>query len=300
MIVNLKDRISDAANPKHLEILQLHQCFGGVMGFYRHDSTETQCSMRFSVFVPPLALKQQVPVLYYLAGLTCNEETFMIKAGAQRAAAELGLMLVAPDTSPRGVSLPGDSDSWDFGVGAGFYLDATAEPWSKHYKMYSYVTRELPALIEANFPVDSARMGIFGHSMGGHGALTIALKNPDRYHSVSAFAPIAAPMQCPWGEKAFSRYLGADREGWKPYDATALVSGLKDAHRRPPILVDQGLSDQFLEQQLHPQLFEEACRKVNYPLTLRRHTGYDHGYYFISTYMEDHLRHHARMLHRRV
>ncbi len=217
---------TDSANPTHLEILNLHQCFGGVMGFYRHDSAETRCSMRFSVFVPPLALKQQVPVLYYLAGLTCNEETFMIKAGAQRIAAELGIMLVAPDTSPRGVPLPGDSDSWDFGVGAGFYLDATAEPWAQHYRMYSYVTRELPALIEANFPVDMARMGIFGHSMGGHGALTIALKNPDLYHSVSAFAPISAPMRAPWGEKAFSNYLGPDRQRWKDHDATELVLGL--------------------------------------------------------------------------
>ena len=291
---------NEAANPTHLEILNLHQCFGGVMGFYRHDSEETHCSMRFSVFVPPLALKQQVPVLYYLAGLTCNEETFMIKAGAQRIAADLGIMLVAPDTSPRGVPLPGDNDSWDFGIGAGFYLDATQEPWAKHYRMYSYVTRELPALIEANFPVDRAHMGIFGHSMGGHGALTIALKNPDLYHSVSAFAPISAPMRAPWGEKAFSRYLGADREQWKQYDASELVAGLTDARRRPPILIDQGLSDPFLEQQLYPQVFEEACRKVHYPLTLRRHTGYDHGYYFISTYMEDHLRHHARMLHRRT
>jgi len=198
------------------------------------------------------------------------------------------------------VPLPGDSESWDFGVGAGFYLDATVEPWSKHYKMYSYVTRELPALIEANFPVDGGRTGIFGHSMGGHGALTVALRNPQLYHSVSAFAPIAAPSESPWGQKAFSRYLGPDRAGWRPYDATQLVLGLTDAPRRPAILIDQGLSDQFLEQQLHPHLFEEACRKVNYPLTLRRHTGYDHGYYFISTYMEDHLRHHARTLNRRT
>lgn len=280
----------------HLEIVNLHQCFGGVMGIYRHDSAETGCPMRFSVFVPPLALKQQVPVLYFLAGLTCTEETFMIKGGAQRVAAELGLMLVSPDTSPRDVSLPGDSDSWDFGLGAGFYLDATQEPWSRHYRMYSYVTRELPAIIQSNFPVDSQRVGIFGHSMGGHGALTIALKNPDVYHSISAFAPIAAPTRAPWGEKAFTNYLGPNREKWQQYDATALVSSLKDAHRCPPILIDQGLSDQFLEQQLHPHLFEDACRKVNYPLTLRRHTGYDHGYYFIATYMEDHLRHHARTL----
>lgn len=292
----MSSRSDDVANPQHLEVLNEHRCFGGVVGFYRHESTETRCQMRFSVFVPPLAQQQRVPVLYYLAGLTCSEETFMIKAGAQRIAAELGLMLVAPDTSPRGVPLPGDSDSWDFGVGAGFYLDASQEPWSRHYRMCSYVTKELPALIEANFPVDAARTGIFGHSMGGHGALTIALKNPDRYKSVSAFAPIAAPIRSPWGEKAFNRYLGSDREAWRAYDATELVSTLKDAPNRPPLLIDQGLADPFLEQQLRPDLFEEACRKVNFPLTLRRHASYDHGYYFISTFMEDHLRHHARTL----
>jgi len=281
-----------------LEIMNLHQCFGGVMGFYRHESVETRCSMRFSVFVPPHALKHQVPVLYYLPGLTCTEETFMIKGGAQRMAAESGIMLVSPDTSPRGVPLPGDTDSWDFGVGAGFYLDATEEPWSRHYRMYSYLIRELLPLIDGNFPVDASRRGIYGHSMGGHGALTLALKHPDLFHSVSAFAPISAPMRSAWGEKAFSRYLGSDRERWKSYDATELVLRIADARSRPPILIDQGLSDPFLEQQLNPQHFEEACRKANYPLTLRRHTGYDHGYYFISTFMEDHLRHHARTLTR--
>ncbi len=279
-----------------LETLSEHRCFGGVVGFYRHDAASTACPMRFSVFVPPQAAQGRVPVLYYLAGLTCTEETFMIKAGAQRVAAELGLALVAPDTSPRGVSLPGDSDSWDFGLGAGFYLDATVEPWSRHYRMYTYVTQELPALIEANFPVDPARQGIFGHSMGGHGALTIALKNPQRYRSISAFAPISAPKQCPWGQKAFSGYLGPDQGQWSQYDATELMAGVKDASSRPPILIDQGMADQFLQTQLHPHLFEEACRKVGYPLTLRRHEGYDHGYYFISTFMEDHLRHHHRQL----
>jgi S-formylglutathione hydrolase len=235
-------------------------------------------------------------VLYYLAGLTCTEETFMMKAGAQRLAAELGLMLVAPDTSPRGVPLPGDSASWDFGVGAGFYLDASEEPWSKHYRMYSYVTEELPALIAANFPADAARAGIFGHSMGGHGALTIALKNRERYRSISAFAPIAAPMECPWGVKAFSGYLGPDRAAWRQYDATWLMRNLEDARRGPVILIDQGLADQFLETQLQPQRFEEACKDAGYPLTLRRHDGYDHGYYFIATFIDDHLRHHARTL----
>lgn len=252
--------------------------------------------MRFAVFMPPQASRGPVATLYYLAGLTCSEETFMIKAGAQRIAAELGLMLVAPDTSPRGVPLPGDSDSWDFGVGAGFYLDATQEPWVRHYRMYSYVTQELPELIEAHFPADPARRGICGHSMGGHGALVIALRNPARYRSVSAFAPIAAPRRSPWGQKAFSGYLGPDRGQWAGYDATELVLGLTDAEQRPPVLVDQGLSDQFLERELHPQLLEEAAAQVGLRLRLRRQPGYDHGYYFVSTFIEDHLRHHARSL----
>jgi len=238
-----------------------------------------------------------VPTVYYLAGLTCTEETFQIKAGAQRRAAELGLMLVSLDTSPRGVPLPGDSESYDFGVGAGFYLDATQDPWSKHYKMYSYVTSELPALIDANFPVDTGRVGIFGHSMGGHGALTIGLKNPgNRFRSISAFAPIAAPKQVPWGKKAFTNYLGPDQSKWDDYDATVLIAKVKDANRKPPILIDQGLADQFLEQQLQPHLLEEAAREVGYALTLRRQPGYDHGYYFISSFIDDHLRHHARIL----
>jgi S-formylglutathione hydrolase len=252
--------------------------------------------MRFSVFTPPQAQSGRVPIVYYLAGLTCTEETFMIKAGAQRVAAELGIALVAPDTSPRGVKLPGDSDSWDFGVGAGFYVDATAEPWSAHYRMYTYVTQELRELIEAKFPVDPGRTGIFGHSMGGHGALTLGLRNPNLYRSISAFAPISAPRQCPWGKKAFTGYLGADRGQWAEHDATELVSRVTNAAGRSPILIDQGLADQFLEQQLHPHLFEEAANKVGYPVTVRRHAGYDHGYYFISTFVEDHLRHHARIL----
>jgi S-formylglutathione hydrolase len=279
------------------EVVSQHRCFNGTVGFYKHEAASTACPMKFSVFTPPQAQSGRVPVLYYLAGLTCTEETFMIKAGAQRVAAELGIMLVAPDTSPRGVKLPGDSDSWDFGVGAGFYVDATVEPWSRHYRMYTYVTQELRALVEAQFPADPARTGIFGHSMGGHGALTIALRNPDRYRSVSAFAPIAAPKQCPWGQKAFSGYLGPDRGQWSTYDATELVAGVKEAARKPQILIDQGLSDQFLQTQLHPHLFEEACKKVGYPLQLRRHEGYDHSYYFISSFMQDHLVHHARILH---
>lgn len=278
------------------EVVSQHRSFGGTVGFYKHEAASTASSMKFAVYTPPQAQSGRVPVLYYLAGLTCTEETFMIKAGAQRVAAELGIMLVAPDTSPRGVKLPGDTDSWDFGVGAGFYVDATVEPWSRHYRMYTYVTQELRALIEAQFPADTARTGIFGHSMGGHGALTIALRNPERYRSVSAFAPIAAPKQCPWGQKAFSGYLGPDRGQWSHYDATELVAGVKDAAGRPPILIDQGLSDQFLQTQLHPHLFEEACRKVGYPLQLRRHEGYDHSYYFISSFVQDHLVHHARIL----
>ncbi len=252
--------------------------------------------MRFATYLPPQAERRRVPVLWYLAGLTCTEETFMIKAGAQRVAAELGIALVAPDTSPRDVPLPGDRDDWDFGVGAGFYLDATQAPWSRHYRMYSWITRELAALVEANFPVDPRRQGIFGHSMGGHGALTIALKNPERYRSVSAFAPICAPMQCPWGEKAFAGYLGADREAWRQYDASELIRALPTAEGRPPLLVDQGMADAFLERQLLPDRLEQACAASSYPLTLRRHPGYDHGYYFISTFIEDHLRHHGRAL----
>ena len=276
------------------EIVSRHKAFGGMVGFYRHAAVETACAMRFAVFLPPQAERDRVPVLWYLAGLTCTEETFMIKAGAQRVAAELGLALVAPDTSPRGVPLPGDSDDWDFGVGAGFYVDATVTPWSRHYRMYSYIVRELAELIAAHFPVNPERQGIFGHSMGGHGALTIGLRNPQRYRSISAFAPIAAPGEAPWGQKAFTRYLGADRAYWRDYDACELISALPSAAGRPSLLVDQGMADQFLEQQLKPEKLERACRQAGYPLTLRRQAGYDHGYYFISTFMEDHLRHHAR------
>jgi S-formylglutathione hydrolase len=276
-----------------LEVLSEHRCFGGVQGFYRHDSRECGSPMRFSVYRPPAAEQGPVPVLYYLAGLTCTEETFMIKAGAQRVAAELGLMLVAPDTSPRAPRLPGDDADWDFGLGAGFYVDATREPWSRHYRMYSYVTRELPGIVAASFPVRTGVQGIFGHSMGGHGALVCAFRNPGQYRSVSALAPICAPSSCPWGVKAFGGYLGDDRGAWADYDASVLVTRGRFPGR---ILIDQGLSDKFLGEQLKPESFESAARTVGQDLELRRHAGYDHGYYFIASFVADHLRHHATVL----
>ncbi len=276
-----------------MKCISEHTCFGGVQGYYAHDSRECATEMRFSVFQPPQARQRKVPVLVYLAGLTCTEETFAIKAGAQRAAAESGVMLVAPDTSPRGLDLPGDSASWDFGVGAGFYVDATQAPWSTHYRLYSYVTAELPEVIGAHFPADTTRQGIFGHSMGGHGALVCALRNPLRYRSVSAFAPIAAPMHCPWGEKAFSGYLGSDRTQWSQYDACELVRA-KPFGRE--ILIDQGTADKFLVEQLKPERFQVACAASGQKLTLRMQEGYDHGYFFIATFVEDHLRFHAAAL----
>ena len=250
--------------------------------------------MRFGVFLPPQAEAGAVPALYWLSGLTCTEENFIVKAGAQRVAAELGLALVVPDTSPRGLKLPGEGESYDFGLGAGFYVDATQAPWSRGYRMYSYVTSELFQLVAAEFPVDSRRVGVFGHSMGGHGALTIALKNPGFYRSASAFAPISSPMRCPWGEKALSGYLGPDRAAWREYDSTALIEAR--GWRGPPLFVDQGTSDQFLESQLKPELLEEACERAGVPLELRRQAGYDHSYFFIATFIEDHLRFHARNL----
>jgi S-formylglutathione hydrolase len=247
--------------------------------------------MRFGVFLPPQTQKGPVPLLYWLSGLTCTEENFIVKAGAQRVAAELGLAIVAPDTSPRGLGIPGEADSYDFGLGAGFYVDATEAPWSRGYRMYSYVSAELPKLIGSEFPVDPLRVGIFGHSMGGHGALTIALKNPDYYRSVSAFAPIVSPLRCPWGEKALKGYLGTDRAAWRTYDTTALVEDR--GWRGPALLIDQGTDDQFLQQQLKPELLEEACRRNNVPLQLRLQEGYDHSYFFIASFVEDHLRFHA-------
>ncbi len=277
-----------------LELISEHRCFDGVQRFYRHASSVIGLPMRFSVYLPPQAQAGRVPVLFYLAGLTCTEETFMIKGGAQRFAAKHGIMLVAPDTSPRGAGVPGETDHWDFGVGAGFYVDATREPWSRHYRMYSYVTDELYRIVTGELPGDATRVGIFGHSMGGHGALVLALRNPDKFRSVSAFAPIAAPSQCDWGKKAFGGYLGPEVEAWRAYDANELMRTMKNPFPAG-ILIDQGMNDQFMHQ-LSPDLFEEACRIAGQPLTLRRHDGYDHGYYFISTFMEDHLAHHAERL----
>ena len=273
--------------------LSEHACFGGVQGFYQHDSRETGTPMKFGVFVPLQAKTGPVPVLFFLAGLTCNEETFAIKAGAQQHAAQHGLMLVTPDTSPRHTGVEGADAAWDFGTAAGFYLDATAAPWNKYWRMGSYVSGELRALVMQHFNAREDRVGLFGHSMGGHGALTLALNNPGLYQSVSAFAPIAAPMQCPWGVKAFSGYLGEDRKTWTQHDATELI---KAGARLPPLLIDQGLADKFLSEQLHPHLFEAACLEAGQPLTLRRHEGYDHGYFFISTFMAEHIAHHARYL----
>ncbi|RAP63666.1 S-formylglutathione hydrolase [Achromobacter sp. HZ01] len=279
-----------------LELISQHRCFGGWQRYYRHESAQIGLPMRFSVYLPSQAEQGPVPVLFYLAGLTCTEETFMIKAGAQRLAAELGVMLVAPDTSPRGANVPGEDENWDLGTGAGFYVDATTPAWRTHYRMYSYVTEELHAIVTGGaLPGDASRTGIFGHSMGGHGALVLALRNPAKFRSVSAFAPIAAPSLCPWGKKAFGAYLGADVQDWAAYDASALM---RQARQPFPggILIDQGESDQFLAEQLYPEVFEQACAAAGQPLTLRRHEGYDHGYYFISTFIEDHIRFHVERL----
>lgn len=284
-------------------LLSEHACFGGVQRFYQHASAQIGLPMRFSVFLPPQAVSGEpgckVPAVLYLAGLTCNEETFMTKAGAQRVAAELGVALIAPDTSPRGAEveqLPGATASWDFGVGAGFYLDATQAPWATHWRMESYLLDDLLPLLAAHTPIDTQRLGIFGHSMGGHGALTLALRHPGRFLSVSALAPICAPSDCPWGEKAFTGYLGTDRSTWAAHDATLLMQKQTQAPFPAGILLDQGLADKFLAEQLHPERFEAACAAVGQPLTVRRHAGYDHGYYFVQSMVADHLTHHARSL----
>jgi S-formylglutathione hydrolase len=276
-----------------LELLGEHACYGGVQRFYRHESAETRGPMKFSAFLPPQARSGARPVLYFLSGLTCTEETFPIKSHAQALAAQLGLILVSPDTSPREPRLPGDAESWDFGQGAGFYVDATQAPWSQHYRMYSYVTRELPEVVGAGLPAIPEVRGIMGHSMGGHGALICALRNPKNYRSVSAFAPIAAPTQCAWGRKAFTNYLGPAPDAWAAYDASELVAGTRFPGT---ILIDQGTADPWLVEQLLPDRFQEAAARSGQPLELRLQAGYDHGYYFIQTFMADHLRHHAEAL----
>ena len=277
-----------------MEQMSAAKSFGGTQGVYSHVSETLSCEMKFAVYTPPG--KGPFPVLYWLSGLTCTEENFITKAGAQRVAAELGLIIVAPDTSPRGEGVPDDPEkAYDFGLGAGFYVDATEAPWSTHYKMYSYITRELPALVDKEFPVDASRAGIFGHSMGGHGAVTIHLKNPEQFKTCSAFSPIVAPSQVPWGKKALSNYLGSDQNKWADYDATQLVAARpSDAE----ILIDQGTADNFLAEQLKPEIFASAAQAAGQKLTLRMQDGYDHSYYFIATFIEDHLRWHAARLQR--
>ena len=277
-----------------LDVVSRSRCFDGTQFIYQHQSSETGTMMRFAAFVPPQAQQSPFPVLWYLSGLTCTEENFTVKAGAQRVAAELGFLLIAPDTSPRGDAVPSDpAGSYDFGLGAGYYIDATEQPWSRNYRMASYIEHELPGLITSELPADGARQSIMGHSMGGHGALTIALRNQARFASVSAISPICSPMNCPWGQKALSGYLGSNKESWRRYDACAL---LDDGARMTELLVDQGAADQFLETQLKPALLERACARASVPLSLRMHEGYDHSYFFISTFIEDHLRWHAQRL----
>ena len=284
-----------------IETISEHASFGGTQGFYRHQSSVIGLPMKFSVYVPPRlensAKPDKLPALFYLAGLTCNEETFPIKACAQKFAAERGVMLIAPDTSPRATGIEGATSDWDFGEGAGFYLDASESPWSKYFRMESYIVDELREIIFANFAANKNRVGIFGHSMGGHGALTLALRHLDMFKSVSAFAPIAAPMKCPWGEKAFSRYLGSDKTVWAQHDASSLMAQMNTPFAHG-ILIDQGLGDKFLAEQLHPREFEAACKIANQPLTLDRHIAYDHGYYFIASLMEKHIAFHAKALSR--
>jgi len=275
------------------ELISRTRVFAGWLDTYDHASRVCNCTMRFAIYLPPQAQQKPVPVVYWLSGLTCTEENFMVKAGAQRYAAELGLALVAPDTSPRGLGLPGEDNDYDFGTGAGFYINATRPPWSEYYHMYDYVTKELPGIVEEHFPVMPGYKSVCGHSMGGHGALIVALKDPGAYHSVSAFAPVCAPIQCPWGQKAFSGYLGSNREDWEAYDATCLI---KKAEQFIPIFIDQGENDEFLTEQLKPELLQQICAASHYPLTLRMQPDYDHSYYFISTFIGEHLQYHAKAL----
>jgi S-formylglutathione hydrolase len=280
-----------------IETLSETGCFGGKIGFYRHASAVNNCDMQFSIFVPPQAADGKVPVLTFLSGLTCSEENFMIKSGAQRVAAELGLMLVSPDTSPRGDGVPDDpDDDYDFGLGAGFYVNATEAPWSQHYQMYDYITKEFQELVFGNFPGDADRHGLTGHSMGGHGALTIGLRNPQIFKSLSAFAPICTTLHSPWGKKALGYYLGSDTSTWMQHDSCEVARNVSDPSIYSKILIDQGADDPFLAEQLRPELLKVACEESGLPLELRIHDGYDHGYYFISTFIEDHLRFHATQL----
>lgn len=274
-----------------MQRIESHASFGGVQEVWQHESSALNCTMRFGIYLPPQARERACPVLYWLSGLTCTEQNFITKAGAQQFAADYGLIVVAPDTSPRGDAVA-DADGYDLGKGAGFYVDATQAPWAAHYRMHDYVASELPALIEANFPATDAR-AISGHSMGGHGALVLALRHPGRYRSVSAFSPIVAPSRVPWGEKALTAYLGEDRDSWRAWDACALIA---DAAERLPLLVDQGEADEFLATQLRPELLEDACRTAAHPLILRRQPGYDHSYYFIASFLGGHFAHHAQAL----
>ncbi len=278
-----------------IELVSKNASFGGTVEYYQHNSSSCNSLMKFSIYRPPQASasKTKLPVLFWLSGLTCTEENFMAKAGAQKYAAEHGLLLIAPDTSPRDLGIDGETDSWDFGAGAGFYLNATEAPWDKNYNMYDYIVDELFSLVANEFPADMSRVGIFGHSMGGHGAITIAFKNPKKFKSVSAFAPICAPTKCPWGQKALPGYLGDNAEAWAKHDAHLLIA---DTKCRAPLLIDQGSSDNFLEQQLKPELLIDAGLKVHYPITYRLQSGYDHSYYFIASFMEDHIKHHAEQL----
>lgn len=276
-----------------MKCIEQHICFGGRQQIWSHRSDVLDCEMRFAMYLPPQAQLRELPVLYWLSGLTCSEQNFISKAGAQQYAAEHGVILVAPDTSPRGDDVA-DAEGYDLGKGAGFYVNATQATWSAHYRMYDYVVDELPALVEAKFPATDAR-GISGHSMGGHGALMIALRNPGRYRSVSAFSPVVAPSKVPWGEKAFAAYLGDDREAWKQYDAVDLVT---EAGERLPLLVDQGDADEFLAEQLKPELLQAVCDAVGHPMNLRMQPGYDHSYYFIASFIGDHVEHHAKALNR--
>jgi S-formylglutathione hydrolase len=275
-----------------IKLVEENKMFGGWVKRYSHQSTTLNCEMIFAIFLPAQAESKKVPSLYYLSGLTCNDQNVITKAGAQQYCAQTGIAFVAPDTSPRGVNIPGEDDSYDFGSGAGFYVNATVEPWAKHYKMYDYIVKELPAIIEANFNVTTAK-SITGHSMGGHGALMIALKNPGMYKSVSAFSPIVAPTQCPWGTKALTGYLGDDQKAWEEYDTCCLIA---KASEKLPLLVDQGLADKFLDEQLKSHLLKEACEKAGHSLTLRMQEGYDHSYYFIATFIEEHIKHHSKAL----